>query len=134
MLLVAVAALLSSPPCGDVVAKRILTVHVKPWADVYVDGALAARGARTAELAVAPGAHVVSFKNPRARDLASTVVVPGAGPVPAVDVELERRPERVVVVVDGARTPLEIRARSMTRRLVVDPGDVVELSVIADAP
>ncbi|MDP2343744.1 MAG: hypothetical protein Q8O67_22490 [Deltaproteobacteria bacterium] len=78
--------------CDESVAERIVSVRVRPWADVLVDGRLAVRAAVNVDLALTPGAHVVSFHNPAAIDVNRVVIVPVCDEIADLTVELVRRP------------------------------------------
>lgn len=85
---------------GVEVQARMVSVHVKPWADVFVDGALVEKGARRVFLPLTVGEHIIVFRNPAALEEARRVVIPPASSqaaVPPLLVELTRRPAHVTV-------------------------------------
>ena len=61
----------ADPEC----ALGMLTIRAKPWADVYVDGVLTARGAHLATVDVSVGEHVVTFRNRAGKNVDVTVAV-----------------------------------------------------------
>lgn len=71
--------------------------RVKPWADVEVDGVLIARNTLSFEAKLAPGPHVVVFRNPRAKEHEVRFTVATAGPPPVITAQLEPRPALLVV-------------------------------------
>jgi hypothetical protein len=77
--------------------KRIVTLRVKPWADMFVDGAQVASSSKKADVELSVGAHVVTFKNPGAKDAEVKLDVLPTGPLPEVAVELEPKPAYLVV-------------------------------------
>lgn len=107
-----------APPCADVPSRtdaapleRPVRVSVRPWADVFVDGKLVARGVRIAELRLPVGEHVVVFGNPGAYDEKRTVVVSSAGELAPIRVELKRRPVEMRVHSNVADADVEVCAR-----------------------
>jgi serine/threonine-protein kinase len=81
-----------------VVAELVpVTFRVKPWADVEVDGTVIARNTLSFEAKLAPGPHVVVFRNPRAKEHEVRFTVPVGGPPPVVTAQLEPRPALLVV-------------------------------------
>jgi hypothetical protein len=106
-----------APPCADVpLVERTVTVHVKPWADVYVDGALVARTTKRAHLSLPVGEHVITFRNPAALDEARAVVVPSSGPAPHVHVELARKPAELRVHTSPPDADVEVCTRGSPDR------------------
>jgi hypothetical protein len=95
--MISIGALLSvaafaAPTCDESVAERTVSVRVRPWADVLVDGRLAARAVVNVDLALTPGAHVISFRNPAAIDINRVVIVPVCDEVAELSVDLVRHP------------------------------------------
>jgi len=82
----------SSDLCDAPEAARSISVRVRPWADVFVDGKLAAAGTPRAKLALSTGTHVLSFRNSAAFDVDRLVQVAPCGPLPDLVVEMVRRP------------------------------------------
>lgn len=96
-----VAGLVVEHPAGDRCdapeAARSVSVRVRPWADIIVDGKLAAAGAVRVKLALASGAHVLSFRNSAAFDVDRFVNVAPCGLVPELVVDMVRRPALLTV-------------------------------------
>ncbi len=128
-----------APSCAQLDAhtapvERTVTVHVKPWADVFVDGALVARTAKRAHLSLAVGEHVIVFRNPAALEEARTIVVPSMGATPQLHVELNRRPAHMTVNSNVADAEVEVclphidadatRERPITLPLMDSPATV----------
>ncbi|MDP2343772.1 MAG: hypothetical protein Q8O67_22630 [Deltaproteobacteria bacterium] len=88
----AVAPSVVDPVCDESVEERTVSVRVRPWADVFVDGRSAARAVVSIDLALSPGAHVLTFRNPAAIEVHRVIIVPTCDEIAEVAVELVRRP------------------------------------------
>jgi hypothetical protein len=101
--------------------ERAVTVFVKPWADVFVDDKLVARGVRYTEIKLPVGEHVIVFGNPGAYDEKRTVFVPSTGDAPDVFVELKRRPSELRVHSNVGEADVEVCTRATTDRPIHVP-------------
>lgn len=79
------------------VTTRKVTLWARPWADIYVDGVKAAASTKKAELDMAVGSHVVTFKATGAKDVEVKLDVSASGPINDVKVELAPQPAYLVV-------------------------------------
>lgn len=86
-----------------VIAKRKVTLWARPWADIYVDGVKAASFTKKAEVEMAVGAHVVTFKATGARDVEVKLDVSAAGPIN--DVKVELAPQPAYLVIESSNAP-----------------------------
>jgi hypothetical protein len=65
-------------------------IFVKPYADIYIDGALVAKDARDHVASLRPGAHKVEFKNRFFETQEAAADVPEKDPVKEIRVELAK--------------------------------------------
>ncbi len=79
------------PEPTAVVRRRVL-FRINAWADIVIDGVVAARNQQVFTTDLTVGPHTVLFQNPRAKDHALKLDVAAGGPDPVITVRLEPRP------------------------------------------
>jgi len=72
-------AVASDTKAAEPGASATVTMHIKPWADVYVDGIQRASGAPSVELSLSPGTHLLQLKHPDCLPFQETLVVQAGG-------------------------------------------------------
>lgn len=136
----AVATLVASVPCAPHVEEQTVSVHVRPWADVLVDGDVAAEGVMDVELALAPGVHTLSFRNPAAMEVDRVITISACEPSQVI-VELVRRPAMLSVrsipgdaevAVCGPAVPT--RPTRHEPLLVMTPSAVADVDLLVSRP
>src|SRR5262249_20173327 len=70
---VAPAAPAATPPPREPARRAKLSLHIYPWADVYVDGALQERGVMDVELELSPQRHELRAVHPAFPEWRETV-------------------------------------------------------------
>jgi serine/threonine-protein kinase len=124
--------IVKAPRVAPAVATRQVTLWARPWADIYVDGKKVASG-KKAEVAMAVGPHVVTFKATGATDVVQTLDVTSSGPLPDVKADLETK--LAYLVVEETNVPdafVEVsgqgRARGKSAKETVDRAIPVRLA------
>ena len=82
---------------ANMIARQTVAFRVKPWADIVVDGVVVARSTLAFELPLTVGAHMVVFRNPRAKEHEVRFTVSADGPPPVITARLDPRPALLVV-------------------------------------
>jgi hypothetical protein len=102
-----------APAADPPAALREVAVHVHPWADIYVDDAVApaVRGAKQATLSLAPGPHRLRFENTFTAPEEVALEVPASGPVAVPRVQLLRMRPAYLVVEAPAEAEVKVAGK-----------------------
>ena len=56
----------------------MVTLRVKPWADILVDGRIVATSSKKVDVELAVGTHILTFRNPAAKDVEQPIEIRAA--------------------------------------------------------